>query len=325
MRSTDVVWNVILGEENTQAKEFLLKESKGQTFENSRGEKQGYFTTKNGDFYDPTRYANEAASVETDIYEVAQDKAKDTLSNPEQLKDRLEDKVKEELTLENITEKVNNFIDESKKKSLSDLAKDRLVGTATSIVDGTETAYNIANASKETLDKIYGEGTTETIAGASTVLAVGSVVGNGKSKSGSTGKATKNNKIFTKETIDAPSGRTYNFYGQDIDLDLEFKTPKGKFTTNREWMKKGNNPYILDNMKNPVSTQQHHSQQNANGPIFEVKTTTHQNSNNKQVLHPYDKDGTGKNPNNPVDHKEWKKDKNFINKERLKKLEGGSN
>jgi hypothetical protein len=46
---------------------------------------------------------------------------------------------------------------------------------------------------------------------------------------------TKGN-IFKKETIQAPSGKTYNFYGQKIDLDLEI--PK-KGITNREWMKKG--------------------------------------------------------------------------------------
>jgi hypothetical protein len=46
-------------------------------------------------------------------------------------------------------------------------------------------------------------------------------------------KTTKGN-IFKKETIQAPSGKTYNFYGQKIDLDLEI--PK-KGITNREWMR----------------------------------------------------------------------------------------
>lgn len=43
------------------------------------------------------------------------------------------------------------------------------------------------------------------------------------------------------------------------------------------------------------------------------------NKNNQQVLHP---NGNKKNLNNPVDHKNvWGKDRKFINKERVKKLE----
>jgi hypothetical protein len=134
-------------------------------------------------------------------------------------------------------------------------------------------------------------------------------------------------KIFTKETYAAPSGRTYNFYGQKIDPDLkiEVKNPKtGEVTayTNTEWMAKGNNPYVLDASGKAVPTQQHHSQQNADGPIFEIQTTTHQNPNNQQVLHPYDVTGTGKNPYNPVDHKAWNKDRIFINKTRAKNMTG---
>lgn len=48
---------------------------------------------------------------------------------------------------------------------------------------------------------------------------------------------------------------------------------------------------------------------------------THKSSSNQQVLHPYNKQGLGKHPDDPVDHKVWGKDKSFINKERLKKLE----
>jgi hypothetical protein len=128
-------------------------------------------------------------------------------------------------------------------------------------------------------------------------------------------------KVFQKESFEAPSGKIYNFYGQKIDLDLKFKTPNGKITTNREWMKKGNNPYVLNEKGFPVTTNQHHSQQRASGPIFEIKTTTHKNPNNQQVLHPYDKQGLGKYSTDPVDHKVWKKDKSFINKERVKRLE----
>jgi hypothetical protein len=65
-------------------------------------------------------------------------------------------------------------------------------------------------------------------------------------------------------------------------------------------------------------TQQHHSQQKGSGPIFEIKQTTHQNPINKKALHPH---GKKKNPNNPVNRKEWNKDRPAINKERLKRLE----
>ena len=105
-------------------------------------------------------------------------------------------------------------------------------------------------------------------------------------------------------------------------MDLKVQNPiTKKIETNRERMQKGNNPYIKDKNGNVVTTQQHHSQQRTSGPIFEIKTTTHKNSTNQQSLHPYDKQGIGKNPNNPVDHKVWDKDRKFINKERLKRLE----
>jgi predicted amidohydrolase YtcJ len=53
-------------------------------------------------------------------------------------------------------------------------------------------------------------------------------------------------------------------------------------------------------------------------PIFEIKQTTHKNPVNKKALHPY---GKKRNPNNPVNRKEWDKDRPAINKERLKRLE----
>jgi hypothetical protein len=49
-----------------------------------------------------------------------------------------------------------------------------------------------------------------------------------------------------------------------------------------------------------------------------AKQTTHQNPINKKALHPY---GKKQNPNNPVNRKEWNKDRPAINKERLKRLE----
>ncbi|WP_161318195.1 hemagglutinin repeat-containing protein [Alcanivorax sp. DP30] len=127
-------------------------------------------------------------------------------------------------------------------------------------------------------------------------------------------------RIFSKQEYLAPSGRRYNFYSQDVDLNLEFITPNGRVTTNREWMAKGNNPYVLNDQGMPVSTNQHHSQQRAAGPIFELQTPTHTNRNYQQVLHPFKVAGFGKNPFDPVDHSVWNKDRQFINIERLKRL-----
>ncbi|NQY22261.1 MAG: hypothetical protein HRT40_13340, partial [Campylobacteraceae bacterium] len=127
-------------------------------------------------------------------------------------------------------------------------------------------------------------------------------------------------KVFFKNTFTGLSGRTYNFYGQNIDLDLKILNKRtNKVETNRERMKKGNNPYIKDRNGNIVATEQYHSQQKAGGPIFEIRQTTHKNQKNQKVLHPYAKK---KNPNEPVDHKnEWNKDRKSINKQRVKKFE----
>ncbi|CAC9523245.1 hypothetical protein [uncultured Gammaproteobacteria bacterium] len=157
---------------------------------------------------------------------------------------------------------------------------------------------------------------------------LGGGVGGGAVKSGIKNSAktvvrTTKDKIFKKETIQVPSGKTYNFYGQKIDLDLEL--PKNKINsatkkpyTNREWMRKGNNPYVKGKDGKIAPTEQHHSQQKGSGPIFEIKQTTHQNPVNKEALHPY---GKKKNPNSPVNRKEWNKDRAAINKKRLKRLE----
>jgi hypothetical protein len=75
-------------------------------------------------------------------------------------------------------------------------------------------------------------------------------------------------------------------------LDLEI--PK-KGITNREWMKKGRNPYVKGKDGKVVPTEQHHSQQKGSGPIFEIKQTTHKNPTNQQILHPYNKQGVSYN------------------------------
>ena len=130
---------------------------------------------------------------------------------------------------------------------------------------------------------------------------------------------TPEGQVLKKDTFTAPSGRTYDHYGREIDLDLEFTkknpiTGETKTYTNREWMKKGRNPYVLDENGKPVPTEQHHLKQNADGPILDLEAQKHKSDYNN--LHPF---GKNKNPNNPVDHPEWNKDRQHINKERVKK------
>ena len=99
-------------------------------------------------------------------------------------------------------------------------------------------------------------------------------------------------------------------------MDLEFtKTnPKTGFTkkyTNREWMKKGRNPYVLDANGKPVPTEQHHIDQRASGPIIEMESSVHKSDTKN--LHPF---GNKQNPNDPVNRQEWNKDRQDINKKR---------
>ena len=121
--------------------------------------------------------------------------------------------------------------------------------------------------------------------------------------------------VLTKGAFKTPSGRVYDHYGREIDLDLKIRNPRtGRWETNKERMQKGKNPYILDENGKPVPTEQHHLKQNADGPILELEKTKHkQNSKN---LHPFK---NGKNPNNPVNHEEWGKDRQHINKQRIDK------
>ena len=94
-------------------------------------------------------------------------------------------------------------------------------------------------------------------------------------------------------------------------MDLEFITPQGKTTTNKEWMEKGNNPYVLDSNGKPVPTNQHHIDQRASGPLIELEAPIHQKDTKN--LHPF---GNKQNPNDPVNRKKWDKDRKSINKER---------
>lgn len=72
-------------------------------------------------------------------------------------------------------------------------------------------------------------------------------------------------------------------------------------------------------------------QQDASGPMYEVKVKTHTDTNNQKALHPYKQtgdnthpnkvEGSKKNPYHPKVDKEWDKDRPYINKERLKRME----
>jgi hypothetical protein len=128
-----------------------------------------------------------------------------------------------------------------------------------------------------------------------------------------------NGNIYTQKTeyqaTEKGTGNNYTVYQRsDIDLDTRFFNPKSKKeTTNREIMEKGGTPYIKDSTGNMIQLNLHHSQQQGSGPLFEITSTTHQNTTNKQALHPYGKE---KNPNDPVDRTSFDKDRTSFDKDR---------
>ncbi len=134
---------------------------------------------------------------------------------------------------------------------------------------------------------------------------------------------TPEGQTLTKGTFTTPSGRTYDHYGREIDMDLKFevknhKTGVVKEYTNREWMSngKGRNPYVLDSTGKPVPTNQHHNEQRASGPILELEAPKH--TSDTKNLHPF---GNEKNPYDPVnDRKSWDKDRESINNQRAEQL-----
>jgi len=140
----------------------------------------------------------------------------------------------------------------------------------------------------------------------------------------------KGNVPFTK--FDKSTFR-YDYYGQDINLDLRINA----HTTNREWMKRGNNPYVIEN-NSPImrqilaldsmnwvfiglsaeKTEKHHVDQNGKGIIVELTGRVHRDRKNQAVLHKY---GSKKHPDEPVNRKKWNKDRRFINKQKVKNME----
>ncbi|MGM5629404.1 HNH/ENDO VII family nuclease [Apibacter raozihei] len=124
--------------------------------------------------------------------------------------------------------------------------------------------------------------------------------------------------IFNPIDWTAPSngtGYTYKVYQQNIDWDMV--DPKTGLT-NLELATKGNAPIGVDGK--PINL--HHSKQQAHGPLFEISQTPHQTYGNTNALHPYrvtpNPDGTKYNPYDPVNRKNFGKDRKQYWKDRAK-------
>ena len=149
-------------------------------------------------------------------------------------------------------------------------------------------------------------------------------------------KKGNDGKIFVKDSYVASKKGTGNNYTvfkrSDIDLDKKFIHPRTKkVTTNRELMQEGQSPYVLKNGK-WQQIQLHHSRQNPQGPLFEVRDGVHRAKTNRggEALHPYktkrgrelNGEGGGESgklhPDNPVDRNKFNKDREQYWKDRLK-------
>jgi len=230
-------------------------------------------------------------------------------------------------------------------KSASEVVKEQVLDKINRIIDTTETVANMATTDTQTLDNIYGAGTGEAIQTTGLVTgAIGAVVAKGKGGKTSSlhtnindrkltlnlPQGYKKNKdgniitlegeVLTKGTFTTPSGRTYDHYGREIDMDLKIPNKinpvTGKEYTNRGWLSKNNNPYVRDINGKPVPTNQHHIDQRASGPLIELEAPIHQRDTKN--LHPF---GNKPNPNDPVKSRtEFDKDRQSINKQRLEQL-----
>lgn len=130
-------------------------------------------------------------------------------------------------------------------------------------------------------------------------------------------------KIFTKKKV---NDRT----AYQRKIDNEVKTKDGSTVNNQERMKQGLAPYVEKNGK-LEKVELHHSRQNNNGSLFELTESTHRKTKTGQgaeALHPYktakgreangaDYSKTGaEHPYNPVDRKEFNKERMEYWKER---------
>lgn len=124
LRDVDAIWNIALGEDDAVAQTFIAENiGENDTFENTRGEQQVFFTTENGDFYDPSRYAVQSLQADPQLYQNAQQTAKEKtgelLSNPDKLKDAIEKKF--DVNLNDVLEYANDKINANKDKNLEEM------------------------------------------------------------------------------------------------------------------------------------------------------------------------------------------------------------
>jgi RHS repeat-associated protein len=118
--------------------------------------------------------------------------------------------------------------------------------------------------------------------------------------------------LFCKTSWQAPgrgTGHKYDVFQQNIDWNLSHD---GK--TNLQRAAEGGSPYVI---KDGITQQLnlHHSRQHAQGPLFEVTTSTHRavTGHGREALHPY---GQNQHPDYPVNRKEFDVDRKQYWKDR---------
>lgn len=174
LRDIDVIWDVALGADDAAAQIFMADNAGDATFTNSRDEQQALFSTQNGDYFDPTRYATQAAQYGGDLYAQALNKAYGVLSDPQLLAAGVKQKVGD--ALDAVPENVQAYLDDLEKQSAGEIAAGRLIDPAMAIVDGLETGTGLYTTDSETLEAIYGEGSSDTVSAIGGTLVVGSLL-----------------------------------------------------------------------------------------------------------------------------------------------------
>jgi hypothetical protein len=225
-----------------------------------------------------------------------------------------------------VSDEVNNYLTGGIKESLSEYIANKYFDINNSYWNESQqnSIINLSNASSGfAIDTLLAGGAFGIIKSANKL---------GSATQGFESSVNTNGNIFTQKTeyqaTDKGTGNNYTVYQRsDIDLDLtldnlnKINPQTGTYYTNREWMAKGNTPYVKDSSGNMIQLNLHHSQQQGSGPLFEITSTTHQNSTNQNALHPY---GQEKNPNDPVDRTSFDKDRTQYWKDRLKQMEDGN-
>ncbi|RZK33641.1 MAG: type IV secretion protein Rhs, partial [Hymenobacter sp.] len=113
---------------------------------------------------------------------------------------------------------------------------------------------------------------------------------------------------FKPITWTAPSkgtGNTYKVYQQPINWDLSSNGLGGVKETNLERATRGDTPFVKKGGKYSLINL-HHSQQNAQGPLYELSAETHVKYGQKKALHPYKPKA---HPDYPVDRPAFNIDK----------------